>query len=327
MNRHMKKHPRKLKGFTLFEMLLVLVIVSSLLIVGLNYTTQKSDDMRRDKTVLQIEQILNAGMSYYVNNSQWPGQTTNATCGVTGTGAAWNTLSSATTSLVPNYIPPLSNFNNPFPTTTASAYQFNCIAQGSFYVATQMNTAANAALVAGRLPMGYRTTALSALTTSPPAACTTGANCNFVVTSVNIPGQNLNNARSINFAGIYHNGACVPKPSCPSGMTPQIFTSVSGASGTNDPSLNVYPISSFSAYAADSTSTCASGATVACPAVTGVTYWRVCLDVWTEKGSIYANNGGTGANSPGANQTILALTRCAPTNESPAGTPIGVWAP
>ena len=37
----------------------------------------------------------------------------------------------------------------------------------------------------------------------------------YVTAQVTTPGQNLNNARSVNFVGIYHNGACVPVPNCP----------------------------------------------------------------------------------------------------------------
>jgi len=83
---------------------------------------------------------------------------------------------------------------------------------------------------------------------------------------VQIPGQNLNNARSLNFAGIYYAGSCVPAPVCPLDMTPKIFVSPAGVSGVNDEptpancsptspydpntcAAQVYPLSSFTAFA------------------------------------------------------------------------------
>src|SRR5580704_3955793 len=60
------------KGFTLIEMLLVLVIVSSLIYMLFGYVQQKTMQMRIDRTSLQMQQILNAGLSYYVGNGKWP---------------------------------------------------------------------------------------------------------------------------------------------------------------------------------------------------------------------------------------------------------------
>src|SRR3990167_4197367 len=59
-------------GFTLLEMLLVLVIVAALLVIGMNYMQQKATAMRIDRTALQMQQILNAGLAYYVSNGKWP---------------------------------------------------------------------------------------------------------------------------------------------------------------------------------------------------------------------------------------------------------------
>ena len=41
------------------------------------------------------------------------------------------------------------------------------------------------------------------------------ANTCEVVAAVNIPGQNLNNAGAVTFAGLYYHGGCVPVPQCP----------------------------------------------------------------------------------------------------------------
>src|SRR5687768_2200405 len=96
MSDDMQLGQQKTKGFTLLEMLLVLAISSSLVVLLLNYTTQKSDEMRRDKTVLQIQQILNAALSYYVNTSTWPVKVVSPVCG------SASSLSLVTDKLTPN---------------------------------------------------------------------------------------------------------------------------------------------------------------------------------------------------------------------------------
>jgi hypothetical protein len=102
---------------------------------------------------------------------------------------------------------------------------------GGFYVSVTANNAANAAIIAGRLPLDYRTNSYG---TWPSPACTSGSDCRSVIASVNIPGQNLNNARSVNFAAVYYSGSCVPAPNCPPNMKPNIMVMPSAISGVND---------------------------------------------------------------------------------------------
>src|SRR3990167_329258 len=255
----MANRDRSVKGFTLLEVLLVLAIASSLIVLMLKYTTQKSDELRRDKTVLQMQQILNAGLSYYVNNSFWPmlGATINNISGLCGTGN-WNPLNT----LQPNYLPTTlqnNSYGNPFFINCG-----NMANGGNFYVRTTANTVANARVIAGRLPLAFITNAAGWATNPPsqPAVCAAGgAGCNVVVTTVTIPGQNLNNARSVNFAGVYYHGGCVPAPNCPPNMSPSIIVAPISVSGmlastpptncTTDPTtcqnIQAFPISSFTA--------------------------------------------------------------------------------
>jgi len=337
----------KVSGVTLLEVLLVLAIASSLLVMLLNYTTQKSNEARRDKTVLQMQQILNAGMSFYVNNSFWPinGATiTNTQCGIT-----WGNL---TAMQPPNssYLPSTLN-NNPY----VNPYKIGCTTVsngGGFYVVTTADNTTDAEIIAGRLPMAYLTNSLANL---PPIACSSppANNCNIVVANVNIPGQNLNNARSVNFAGVYYSGSCVPAPVCPPNMAANIMVMPAAISGVNDSvtcsgsTINTcwgtaYPVSSFIAYAVGNTNgngkpvdpkSGPSGCQqppVAVPCILnqqgqiipsdGTLYWRVCLSVRTEKGVVVPN-------SPNMNLqgqmmgTLIAITRCVPNNgaESPSG--------
>jgi len=66
------KRRAKVTGFTLIEMLLVLIIVSMIIYMGLGYLQQRTVQIRMDRTSLQMQQILNAGMAYYIANSTWP---------------------------------------------------------------------------------------------------------------------------------------------------------------------------------------------------------------------------------------------------------------
>ncbi|HSW70179.1 MAG TPA: type II secretion system protein [Gammaproteobacteria bacterium] len=340
---------QKTKGVTLLEIMLVLAIASSLLVLVLNYTTQKSDELRRDKTVIQMQQILNAGMSFYVTNSFWPLKSaviTDTKCGT----STWTDLSA----LKPYYLPNAFN-NNPY----GNSYNINCNNStngGGFYVYTTANSPANAAIIAGRLPLAYRTTTpVSSLT---PSACTTGNTCTVVVANVNIPGQNLNNARSVNFAGVYYSGSCVPAPNCPPNMKPDIMVMPASVSGIYDPpsctgsdpstcTATAYPLSSFTAFArgdssGNPTSTAApfdctytqTASTEAClltgssfiMPTDGTRYWRVCLAVITEKGIAFPSSAAVENQHGKLMGSVVAITRCVPNNggEVPSGS-IDVW--
>lgn len=285
-------------GFTLLEMLLVLAISSSLLLLIVNFTTQKADQLRRDKTVLQTQQVLNAAIAYYINNSAWP-LPSSSSCG----GTTWMALSS--TSLFPGYLPATFTAN-----AYGQPYYINCSSGTSstgsnFYVATSVNTRfADAMIIAGMLPMAFIDNTSPGPSSNPPTqsgTCTTPASgCTTVVSSVNIPGQNLNNARSINFAGLYYSGSCVPAPSCPAGMTASIITiptSVMGIEASDstvscnnyyaDPSKcspKTFPINYFSAYARGDSSglpttpgTSGSGGPYSCWSSTGTSSQQACV--------------------------------------------------
>lgn len=302
-------------GFTLIETLLVMVIISMVIYAGIGYVQQRTLQMKIDRTSTQMQQILNAGLSYYVANNEWPANLSD---------------------LQGTYLPPASvGLKNPWGQDYGIAST-----PGMFYVYTQTISQASAGasaaarVIAGTLPLSYTTTATSG---TPPAAgtqCTTQTTCS-IVASVNIPGQNLNNARAINFAGLYKHGACVPVPKCPvdangTTMTPQVFVAPVQVAGTFDggnSSSNpaVYPISSFSAYAVGPSATpggCASGG-AADPCTGGgpgsPTYWRVCMQVVTERGLITSS-----ATGWGDNQRLMALTRCVSDNE-PAGSDFTVF--
>lgn len=315
----MKTNKRN-SGFTLVEMLLVLVIATSLLALMMNYATQKTDQLRRDRVSLQVQQILSAALSYYVNNGTWPTCGT-PPCNFDGTS---NGLQSA-------HLFPAIAMKNPW---GQSYYYTSYNNSNNFEVYTNVMKTPIAQTIVGQLPMGFNTLLANAKTDPPTsdASCPSGTNCTYVVSSVTVPGQNLNNARSVNFAGIYHNGACVPAPTCPTGMTPRVFVTpvqVAGAYYAGGANPVVYPVSAFSAYAKGSLASnstpaatpeaCNTGSKIACNG-TATLYWRVCLDVITSLG------GPVGGSAQGQNETALAMTRCEPTNE-PAGSAMTVYSP
>jgi hypothetical protein len=293
----------------------------------MTYTSTKNDESRRDMAAIQYEQILNAGLSYYINNSVWPNSITDLTAD--------------------KYLPNKTNMNNPW----RGGYTFyHDASTGTFSVCSTISGIAagggftsmvDSGILASRLPMGYVAESCPADTAPEPATCTTST-C-AVVATVNIPGQNLNNARSVNFAGLYHNGACVPAPVCPNpfsvdnpnGMKPAILVVPAAVNGNYYGTDEVFPLSSFTAYATgDPTSVtvpaaepgqCKTpGTALACELDTGnvstAKYWRVCLDVVTQKGRIGVADSVWNKDS-GA---IMAITRCMP-NTEPSGSGFSVF--
>ncbi len=361
---------RKAKGFSLLEMLLVIAIVSSLVVLMLNYTTQKAEEMRRVKTALQVQQILNTSLSFYVNTSYWPIK--NAT--ITAPGCGTTTWTDLTASQLPNnYIPSTLTINS-----YTQPFMINCSSTGVFYVTTTANSTVNAQIIAGKLPIGFVTDATGAAKNPPTqsAACqsaTPGSGCKVVVSSVVIPGQNLNNARSVNFAGVYYSGSCVPAPTCPPGMKASIIVAPSSVTGINeqptcgpiggnspydpvDCTANIYPVSSFTAFARGASVASSLSATpidpvdpnspgpydcsvqdtpkqLACwasyangvgtpfPNNSGVKYWRVCLTITTEKGLIAPVNLTPYTQHGKMMGTVIVFTRCIPNSgtENPGG--------
>jgi hypothetical protein len=100
-------------------------------------------------------------------------------------------------------------------------------------------------------------------------------------------------------------------------------------SGVNDQgSNNIYPLSSFTAYSTApgaAPAACTGGTAVACTPINGNVpasgmYWRVCMQVITEKGDVQA----TRTDMWGQSVTMAAFTRCSISNE-PAGSTFSVY--
>lgn len=327
------------KGFTLIEMLLVLVIMSGVIYIGAGYLQQRTLSLRIDRTSSQMQQILNAGMSYYINNDgNWPG--------------SLDELQSK------GYLP------TSMPSPWGGSYTVYTNSNNSnFYVSVAMPTTtltsvSIAKTIAGTLPLAFTDQSGSVTTSTTP--CSTGAVC-YVIASVNIPGQSLGNAQQVNFAGLYHSGACVPAPGCPTGYTAQAFavpvavngyfekpadsSSPCNASDKSGCIMTYYPLSGYTAYTTSDTPViypsskplnCGTGSVTTGNCYTDYnnttevdsgSYWRVCISVTTSSGQVTIPGSGSMDNPWGQlTGTVMVMTRCQPSGEN-VGSGFTVWEP
>lgn len=311
-----KQLGRKQLGVTLIETMLVAVVIGMMFVMYVGYTEQRTRTLTIDRASQQMQQILNAALSYYIANGDWPTQLSDMQPAPSGS------------STIP-YVP--SGIKSPWggdytavptgavPSTSPTKYM---LFQVTVTLPANLHgAAAIGSTLAGKLPFGTSTSVAP-----------------FTVTAmVNLPGQNVNNATAVNFAGLYHNGACVPVPTCPvsdgSGnpMTPEVIVSPVSLSGANDAgTTNVYPITSFTAFATGGTDAspaqCAAGGDPACDINTSSSgkFWRACVQVVTSKGTVTWDT----ASSPATAElpVMMAITRCIVKNE-PAGSDFTVFGP
>lgn len=325
------------QGLTLLEVLMVMVIISAFILFGVNYINQRTQEIRIDRTVSQMQQVLNAALSYYVDNGTWPCITNTLPaplCISDGTPYELTVLQAGGKYL------PATGFVSPWNGVT---YKMSVpVTKSLFSVSVTLPTMANqwaiATYIAGKLPLAK----IDATCLPPPAA--PAATCS-VTAYVGIPAQSLNNASAVNFSGLYHHGGCVPVPTCPvdnktgTAMTPQIFVIPVSVSGVNDTgSNNVYPLTSFTAYAVGGTNTtpalCKDASSIGgddCTDINGTSdvgvtkYWRACLQVVTSLGDVSTTRTDVAAASLwGQSVTLAAYTRCGISGE-PAGSTFSVF--
>lgn len=139
---------KKNTGFSLIEIIFVIAIISVVIVLGLSYTS-KLDERTKEKTAaLQIQQILQAGISYYVQNKRWP-----------DAGNSANNSSIFLKSFVPAYE---SVKYNPWKINTKTtdagyewSYSDSSPASGVFEVRTNVPDEDTAKRIAALLPNAY----------------------------------------------------------------------------------------------------------------------------------------------------------------------------
>jgi len=358
-------HRHKQSGITLLTLLLLMAIMGGTLFFALSkMNTQKAEEIRYTRTILQMSQILNGALAYYIKNGRWP-DSIDQLRGIylPSPGVVFN-----------------NGWGNPFFIKKTSRL---------LYVYTDVLNPAQAAMVAGKLPQSFISTAAGVSQNPPtPGLCSRSEipakDCQFAVASVNSPGQNLNNATAINYMNIYHNGACVPAPECPVdangvAMKPEIMVipvAVSGVRNRPDSTkgadcklvaggyyecanLEAYPMNSFTARAIgaadgspvdlgaagkiqDCDPSAPAPAKQVCykdmvprtdmanwPKITSGKYWRVCVATNTSEGSVQPSylpvGAGVFSSAWGvAAGAVIAITHCVVNNE-PRGSGFFVW--
>jgi prepilin-type N-terminal cleavage/methylation domain-containing protein len=68
----MDKIGKKSLGFTLIELLFVIAIIGVLASMGVSLMQKKTEEFKVKKAALQIQYILEAGLSFYTDNQRWP---------------------------------------------------------------------------------------------------------------------------------------------------------------------------------------------------------------------------------------------------------------
>lgn len=203
------------KGFTLLEVIFVIAILSAITVLGLAAYKQKVMNTKIDKTALQMQIWLQAGMQYYVNKNQWPSTITDLVSSgylPPGTGS----------------VPDPGIANNPWGnpalgnaiysiSTTQNGYLFQVETTIPSYAGdSPQEVAAIAQQIAAKLPM----------------ASVSG---DTVTASVNVPGMSSNNEsqyiiRDIKILSL--NDPNIPPPTivkptdCPAGYDPDLKLAV-----------------------------------------------------------------------------------------------------
>ncbi len=176
--------PNKAAGYTLFEILLVITVISVLASLALMTYRINAESVRNKKVSAELQHVLESGLAYYVDKRAWP---TDATHGSHATAPDCSSLSIDPKNDFISYLPNQTNVSS-----TGSRFCWNQDAQSDhlFWVAllSPKPGPALARQMAARLPNAVITTdpnddAASALNTCPK-----NTPC-YVRSEVGIPGM------------------------------------------------------------------------------------------------------------------------------------------
>lgn len=323
---------KRKKGFTLLEMLLVILIMTAIAFFAIRMQQQKFKELSVNRTATQINQIFAAATSYYIDNGDWP----QSTSGQNPDSAQNISILTKNGYLPAEWLPAgsdvmLSPFGVPYvigPLQKNSQNQDDDddsdTKQAMFSVSLEGISQTQANTLKAKLPMSY--------------IIKTNDKDYTLTAFISIPSYDYNHAKTVSDVGVYHPGDCVPKPTyaCPRGMKAATFVTVEQAygfgSGTDSSNNVVYPITGISAYAIPNKDS--GGASTVCPdmpvnasydggvvnstspAQCPVGSDRVCIKIQTTDGTLNFNDlGDNYANTVGKTY-LLAMSKCVPTNDS-----------
>jgi len=195
----MKHH---LTGFTLIEVLFVVAILAVTAALGLDFYQQTAESSKVDNTALQMQQILQAGSTYYIaQGNVWP--------------------ANADPTFIKEYVPVFNNAADTPQNPWGDGYSWDNPSAYLFEVTTIVPSAALADQIAAHLP-----NAVPQDTTAPYS----------VKADVAAPGQSSAPPAAGNGSGFAGGGTAPGDGSspaifdCPTGTTPQLMTSLSSFS-------------------------------------------------------------------------------------------------
>lgn len=310
------------KGFTLLEMLLVILVMTAIAFFAIRMQEQKMKEIRVNHAAAQINQIFAAATSYYIDNGDWPYKNKS-------TPQDQDEADNITLLTDDHYLPKswladgadtlMSPFGSPYVLGPQGSKGAVDSKQAMYSVSLDNLTQMQATALKAKLPMSYIKQADD------------GKDKYKLTAFVSIPSYDYNHAADLSDVGVYHPGDCIPKPTyaCPRGMKAATFVTVEQAygfgQGTNQQSGTVYPITGISAYA--------QSGDLLCPDMpTGGSYVgndqqshqinppcgddedRVCIRLTTTNGAVdFSKFTKSYAQTIGVTY-LLAMTKCVPDN-------------
>lgn len=212
----------KQRGFTLLELLLVISLIAVMTMVGMSAYQLQMRNFNIDKTSLQMQQWLQAGMSYYVDCNAWPANTAL----LMGQQPLPSTCGAKAGQLI-QYLPAGSDTDGPwnsnkYVVVTAPSSEYFEIQTTLKNLGSRKNAETIGQSIAARLPNAQANYAQLSQEEN-------------IVAQVNIPGQALDSSNLI-IEGIYYLTTTnatpiktVPIPqNCPVGLVPSVYASLGG---------------------------------------------------------------------------------------------------
>jgi prepilin-type N-terminal cleavage/methylation domain-containing protein len=287
------------RGFSLLEIMLVTVILVVFAMMAISYTRTQALNTRIDKTAAEMQQILQAAVSYYIDKNAWPSCTTGTNTG-SSIDTTFNTCQIESLITAGYLQAGASISNNPWGNSYESAW--STTSGQTFQLSTDVTDPNFAIILQGVLPLA-------------------SVNSSVVQATVNIPSYAYNNALSMKKVTTYTPGQSIPAPVCPANMEPKIAVSPIVVSGTLYGAETVYSIQGLAGLALGDSSgnptlqyqTCTINPNVTDSCTSAVGCWTACMQgtiTNSRKMGVYVQPG-TNKWNPSSLQ-ITATTYCAP---------------